>query len=280
MKVSGFTIVRNAIKFNYPVLESINSILPVCDEFVINVGDSEDNTLELMQSIRNPKIRIVQNEWDLSEGKNVLAQQTNLALKECSGDWAFYLQSDEVIHEKDLPGLKAVMEKYLDDESVDALRFQWLHFYGSCYRYRIDKGWFQKQDRIIRNNGQIVSFGDAYGFERKDGKPLRRKNAKCLLYHYGWVHPEDVMTQRRVNAEEIGFTSLEDEEREGDYSYGDLNRFPAYFGSHPMVMKKIINEHGISQKDIRRINKKYWWFPLKWFDIRYKTCRRVKEKID
>src|SRR3990167_3445417 len=116
MKISGFTIARNAIKFNYPILESIRSILPICDEFIVNVGDSEDGTLDLIKSIKSDKIRIIQSVWDLSQGSEVLSQQTNLALRECTGEWAFYLQSDEVIHERDLPRLKSVMQKYLRNE--------------------------------------------------------------------------------------------------------------------------------------------------------------------
>src|SRR3990167_5386296 len=152
-----------------------------------------------------------------------------------------------------LSALKKYMEKYLDDKDVEAFRFQWLHFYGSFFRYRIDSGWFQKQDRIIRNNGEIESYGDAYAFRRKDGRDLKRKNTYRLLYHYGWVHPEDVMAQRRLNAESIGFTRLKDGERERDYSYGDLNRFPAYFGTHPAVMKNRIEDHSLSRQDWQEI---------------------------
>lgn len=280
MKISAFTIVRNAVKYHYPVIESINSILPLCDEFIINVGDSEDETLKLINSIKNSKIRVIQNTWDFSKGKTVLSYQTNLALQECSGDWAFYLQSDEVIHEEDLPRLKKLMLKYVKDDNVDALRFRWLHFYGSYYRYRIDTGWYQKQDRIIRNNNKIESFGDAYGFQRKDGEPLRRKNTGCLLYHYGWVHSEDIMTQRRVNAGRIGFASLDEAEREDGHSFGDLCRFPAYFGSHPKVMGRKIKEHSVSRHDLEKIHHHYWWHPLKWFLIRYKTGRRTKNRME
>jgi len=280
MKISGFTIARNAVKFNYPIIESIRSILPICDEFIVNVGDSEDDTLNLIKSIQSDKIRIIQNVWDFSQKSEVLSQQTNLALKECTGDWAFYVQSDEVIHEDDLKKLKRTMEKYLSTQEIDSLRFRWLHFYGSYYRYRIDRGWYQKQDRIIRNNGTVESCGDAYGFRRKDGKPLTRKNTNCFLYHYGWVQPEDVMTQRRVNAENIGFTDLKDDERDVKYDYGDLNRFPAYFGTHPAVMNKRIKGHPLSQKDLCDIDRRFWWQPLKWFKVRYKTGKRVKEKIE
>src|SRR3989338_9233521 len=99
MKISGFTITRNAIKFNYPVLESIRSILPICDEFIVNVGDSEDGRLELIKSLGGAKNRINQKVRGLAQGPEVLSPQTNLARRECPGEWAFYLQSDEVIHE-------------------------------------------------------------------------------------------------------------------------------------------------------------------------------------
>ena len=280
MKVSGFTIARNAIKFNYPILESINSILPICDEFVVNVGDSEDGTLDLIKSIKNPKIRIVETVWDFSQGKEVLSQQTNIALVECKGDWAFYLQTDEVIHENDLPRLRNVMQQYVDDKSVDALRFKWLHFFGSYYRYRIDYGWYQKQDRIIRNNKEVESYGDAYAFRRKDGQPLRQKHTNCFLYHYGWVHPEDVMMRRVKNAMEIGFAAANSQVEESAYKYGDLNRFPIYFGTHPKVMSEKVERHSLSQKDSQNIKARHWWNPLYFLKVRYKTGKRLKYKIE
>jgi len=280
MQISGFTIARNVLKFNYPILESIQSILPICDEFVINVGDSEDGTLEfLKKNLLNPKIRYVENVWDFSQKALMLSHQTNLALAECKGDWAFYVQSDEVVHEDDLSKLRSLMEKNLDDESIDVFRFRWLHFYGSYYRYRIDHGWYQKQDRIVRNNGKIKSTGDAWGFEREDGKDLQRVDTGCFIYHYGWVQPQDVMQQRRENADKIGFIELKESQRADHYEYGDLNRFPAYFGSHPKVMENTIAGHELSQKDKEDIRKKYWWHPLMHLGVRYKTGKRVKERI-
>jgi glycosyltransferase involved in cell wall biosynthesis len=279
VKVSGFTIVRNAVKFNYPAVESIKSILPVCDEFVVNVGDCEDNTAELIRGIDSPKIKIIQSKWNFNRVKTVLAEQTNLALSYCRGDWAFYLQSDEVVHEKDLRRLQGLMERYLNDKKVDALRFKWLHFFGSYYRYRIDAGWFQKANRIIRNNKELESYGDAFDFRRKDGSPLKRIKTGCFIYHYGWVHPSEIMTQRRINAEQIGFTSLLPEERQMGYDYGDLNRFPVYFGTHPAVMSRKISSHGLSNEDWQGITRRYWWSPLRIFRIRYKSFKRVRDRI-
>ncbi len=278
MKISGFTIVRNAVKFNYPVLASIRSILPICDEFIVNVGDSQDATLDLIRSIDSPKIRIIQNQWDMSQGSGVLSRQTNLALKECKGDWAFYLQSDEVIHEADLYKLKFWMRYYLNRRDVDALRFWWFHFYGSFWRYRIDFGWYQKQDRIIRNNKQIESYGDAFGFRRMDGKPLRTRLTFCYLYHYGWVNSNEAMQRRCDNASAIGFMD-KNKNNSFDGGYGDLNRFPSYLGTHPKVMEETIQQHHLSREDYNMIRRKFWWNPLFWIRLRYKTWRRVKERI-
>ncbi len=280
MKISGFTVVKNAIKFHYPVIESINSILPICDEYIVNVGKSEDKTLELIQAINSPKIRIIETDWDFSQGYTELARQTNLGLAECRGDWAFYLQSDELVHEADLWKLKAWMHFYLKNDKVDALRFWWLHFYGSHYRYRIDRGWYQKQDRIIRNNGTVESYHDAYGFQRKDGKPLRRKNTFCFLYHYGWSYSSQQMAQRRINSGQNWSESREKEIATQRYDYGNLELFPVYFGSHPAVMKDIIANNPLTKQDAVLIKKKYRWHPFRIFKVRYKTTSRVRSRID
>lgn len=278
MKISGFTIVRNAVKFRYPVIASIISILPICDEFIVNVGDSDDGTLDLIRSIDSDKIRIIENKWDMGKGPEVLSQQTNIALAECTGDWAFYLQSDEVIHEDDLGKIRQCMMRHLNDQSVDALRFKWLHFFGSFWRYRVDSGWYQKQDRIIRNNGTIESYGDAFAFRRKDGKPLNSRQTNCLLYHYGWVNSLEDMKKRSANAIQIGYG--DDKKTDSLTSgYGDLTRFPAYVGSHPNVMAALIKGHGLSGRDWHGINRSCWWNPCLWFRVRYKTFRRVKQAI-
>ncbi len=280
MKVSGFTIVRNAVKFHYPVVASITSILPICDEFIVNVGDSDDGTLDLVRSIKDPKIRVIETKWDMGKGPTVLSEQTNIALSHCTGDWAFYLQTDEVIHEADLPRLRSCMRRYWHDPSVDALRFRWLHFYGSFWRYRIDAGWYQKQDRIIRNNGTIKSHGDAFDFQRKDGAPLRRRNAGCLLYHYGWVHSGTLMARRLSNAVGIGYAAPGAPESSSVYDYGDLDRFPVYFGTHPAVMREAIEAHALSRADGQAIRRRHWFNPLLLVRLRYKTFKRVRHKIE
>ena len=106
--ISGFTFIRNAVKFDYPIVEAITSILPICDEFIVNVGNSDDDTLSLITSIGSEKIKIIESVWDenLRIGGQVLAQQTDIAFSNCISDWCFYIQADEVVHEQYLPSIR------------------------------------------------------------------------------------------------------------------------------------------------------------------------------
>jgi len=275
MKISGFTIARNAIKHKYPIKESILSILPICDEFIVNLGDSEDATRELIESIKSPKIKIIPHKWDLSLGDRMLAAETDNALKECKGDWAFYLQSDEVIHQKDLPRLYCYMKRYFKHEKVEGLKLRWLHFYESFYRYRIDGGWFQKQVRIIRNNGTIRSLQDAWGFEKKDKSPLTMVQTPCFLYHYGWInHTCGVVT--RIEKDLGANPDINMQRQESARKYKEISKMPVYFGTHPAVMEDAISQNEASRKDFDFIKKRYFWNPLLWFRIRYKTGKRIR----
>ena len=127
MKVSGFTFIKNAIKYDYPIVEAIQSILPICDEVVVAVGKSEDETMALIKSIDPSKIKIIETEWDesLREGGRVLAVETDKAFKAISkdSDWAFYIQGDEVIHANYLPTIQNTMRQALDNPAVEGLLF-------------------------------------------------------------------------------------------------------------------------------------------------------------
>lgn len=148
MKISGFTFIRNGEKFGYPFIQSIRSILPLCDEFIVNYSESDDRTLELLRSIGDKKLRIIETGWDDSLRKDgaILAKQTDTALSYCTGDWCFYIQGDEVLHEQYLSGIRDGMEKYLDRRKVEGLLFKYLHFYGS-YRTYFDKRPFYRKER-------------------------------------------------------------------------------------------------------------------------------------
>ena len=149
MKVSGFTFLRNGVKLGYPFAESIRSILPLVDEFVIALGPSDDGTEERVRAIGDPKIRIIPTTWneriqpDYSIRGFVYGQQKSIALFNCTGDWAFYLEGDELVHEDDLPKIRAAMERHLNHPRVEALIFDYLHFYGNGHTYAWSPRWYR-----------------------------------------------------------------------------------------------------------------------------------------
>ena len=262
MKVSGFTFVRNAIKFDYPIVEAITSILPVCDEMIVAVGNSDDATLALIKSINSPKIKIIQTTWDdtLREGGKVLAIETNKALAALSpdSDWYFYIQGDEVVHEQYLPNIQKAMQDNLNDPKVEGLLFKYLHFYGS-YQYVADaQRWYRQEIRIIRNQGNITSYRDAQGFRTIDDKKLSVKWIDAFVYHYGWVKSPEIQKEKMKSS--INFWTTDEESvgvkkhYEDNFDYSEIDSLTNFNGTHPAVM----------QARIARVN---WQFD---FDIREK----------
>ncbi len=248
MKVTGFTIVRNGIKFDYPFIESIKSVLPLCDEMVVAVGNSDDETLEMVQNIGSPKIRIIQTVWDdnLREGGRVLAVETDKAKAAISKDtdWGIYIQADEVLHEKDYAAIREAMEKNLDNKRVDGILFNHLNFYGSFDYIADSRKWQYKQIRIIRNHPAITSFRDAISF-MKNGKRLKVKEIKATVYHYGWVKKPDAMQQKLETFHKMWHDDEWIEKNVSkveEFDYSNIDSLSHFTGTHPKVMHERIEK--------------------------------------
>ncbi len=243
MKISGATFVRNAIRFDYPVTESIRSILPICDEFIVNVGDSEDDTLALIESIGDPKIRIIASRWDesLRQGGRILSQQTDIALRECRGDWIFYIQADEVVHEKYLETVRQKMELLLPIDQVEGLLFDFKHFFGSYFLIKDERGWYRREIRVIRNHVGVTSWKDAQGFRLK-GRKLRVVHSGAEVYHYGWARNPAIMAAKQRNLDRYWH---DDKWIEHKYSEGfdvKIRGVVPFENSHPAVMRDRIEK--------------------------------------
>ena len=248
MKIAAFTFVRNAIKYEYPILESISSILPIVDQYIIAVGKSEDNTLALIQSINSPKIKIIESVWDdtLREGGRVLAVETDKALAEITEDfdWAFYLQADEVVHEKDHPAILQACEKFKNDKSIEGLLFKYIHFYGTYQWIGSSRKWYRNEIRIIRPGIGISSYRDAQGF-RKHGSKLMVRPIDANIYHYGWVkHP------RAQQLKQETFNKLWHDDHwvktnvaaVEEFDYSNAGILAPFRGTHPAVMQARLND--------------------------------------
>ncbi|MGB5848003.1 MAG: glycosyltransferase [Ignavibacteriaceae bacterium] len=242
MKVSGFTLVRNGVKYFYPFREAIESILPICDEVIVNVGYSDDSTLQVVESIKSDKIKIIRRTWDMSlrEGGKLLSVETNAALNECKGDWCFYIQADEVLHDKYIPPVKAAMEEYLLNKKVEGLRFRYKHFYGSYDYYQDNyRNWYIKEVRVIKNHSDIVSWGDAMDFRHKNTLPVKAVEIDAEIYHYGWVRPPHTLMMKRLDFHKLYHTDEEVEEfSAATTNYDDLGNLKRFSDTHPAVMKE------------------------------------------
>ncbi len=243
MKVTGFTFIRNAELYDYPVIEAIKSILPLCDNFVVAVGSSNDNTRKLIESIDPQKIKIVDTVWDDAKrsGGKVLAEETNKALDAIDedSDWCFYIQGDEVLHEKYHDSVRESMSANVNDPAVDGLLFDYLHFYGSYDFVGNSRKWYRSEVRIIRNKKGMRSFRDAQGF-RMDGQLLTVRRANACIYHYGWVkHPS--MQQ----AKQQSFNKYWHDDNwvqshignESEFDYSQIDSLKHFEGTHPVVMQ-------------------------------------------
>ena len=256
MKVSGFTFLRNGQKLGYPFVASIRSILPLVDEFVIALGPCDDNTETMLRAIGDPKIRLIPTQWnenirsDYSVKGFVYGQQKSIALFNCTGDWAFYLEADEVLHESDLPKIRSAMETHLNDERVEALAFDYLHFYGNRNTIAWSPGWYRSEVRVIRNtipawSSESLFFNVVVG--HKKSRQPRAAHTGATIYHYGWVRSEAQMNLKSAAVLKYWNNRTQ---TTVDYSKIDPTVMKPFSGTHPKVVQEWLPAaEGIFQAD-------------------------------
>ena len=247
MKVAGFTFIRNAIKYDYPIVEAVRSILPLCDYVVVAVGQSDDETLQLVQSIDSQKIRIIETVWDdnLKNNGEVLAIETNKAFDAVGddADWCIYIQGDECLHEQFIPTVKTAMERWQNDADTEGLLFHYKHFYGSYDYLATSRSWYRQEIRIVKNDKTIRSYLDAQGFRKAD-KKLKVRAVEADIYHYGWVRPPKAQQLKQLSMNRFWFSDEEIKERIPDvteFDYTQIDDLARFEGTHPEVMQRRID---------------------------------------
>ena len=278
MKVCGFTFIRNAVKFDFPVVEAITSVLPICDHFVVAVGQSEDDTRRVIEQIAPGKITIVDTVWDesLQNGGVVYAAETDKAFDAVPEeyDWCFYIQGDEAVHEKYLPVIREAMQFNLHKKEVEGLLFGYKHFYGTYDYVGDSRKWYRREIRVIRNDKTIRSYRDAQGF-RKNGRKLNVVPVEAEIYHYGWVRPPKFM-QGKINAVKQFYDGITEEEArkkatEQEFNYGEKYDALARFqGTHPKVMQqRIARLNWQVDVDLNKTHMKLKYRLLYWIEKRF-----------
>jgi hypothetical protein len=243
LKIAGFTIIKNAVKYGYPVVESIISALPLCDAFYVSIGDGEDNTEELIRSINSEKIVILQSIWDKSLTKNgeVLAAETNKAFQQIPStyDWCLYLQADEALHEQDYVLIQASIQKASQMNHIDGILFNYKHFWGSFDYIGSTSRWYRKEIRLIKNNKSIFSYKDAQGFRKLPNEKLNVIETKAAVYHYGWVRPPKKMQAKNAGIQQYWSDNKNFKDLD-EFDYSNIDGLDLFEGTHPAVMKSHI----------------------------------------
>lgn len=289
MKVAGFSFIRNAIKYDYPIKEAIESILPLCDKVYIAVGKSDDDTRALVQSISVEKIVIIDTEWDdsLREGGRVLAVETDKAYAAIPDDvdWCFYIQGDEVFPEEYIEEIGSKMRAYKDDKRVDGLLFNYRHFYGSYDYIGAGTGWYAEEIRVIRRNKSFYSYRDAQGFRKGDNEKLQVIETSAYIHHYGWVKEPAAMQRKQESFHKLWHDDAWMEKhiaKAEEFDYSGIDMLERYKGEHPKWMQNRIKsknwkfDYDISfnrmsiKERVKGMLKKYLGL-----DFRYKNYRKI-----
>lgn len=258
MTISAFTFVRNGFALGYPFLQSIQSLLPVVDEYIVVVGKGNDGTREAVAALNDSRIKIVDTIWDesLRVGGKVFAQQANIGMDACSrtADWLFHLQADEVLHESELPTLKAALQAAASRNDIDGLLFPFIHFYGDYDHYAPSRRFHRYEIRVVKNNPRIRSYKDSMGFRKygqpanqdgEEGKKLKALLAPATIYHYSWARPPKKMTAKRIEfnkryTADNGFIADMNRNEPEGYSYREYDYLKEFAGTHPAIMQPIV----------------------------------------
>ena len=238
VSISGFTFIRNGVDLGFPFEASIRSLLPLVDEFVVAVGQGSDDTLARVRAIVDPKIRIIETCWNerMADRGFVYAQQKMIAQYSCTGDWAFYLEGDEVVHEGDLAAIRASVERHHPNPAVEALVFDYHHFYGSPDWVSISPGWYRRECRLIRNTIRSYAPDGQYWLVTTDHKRGRNPQAALAnghIYHYGWIRRNEDMQKKLDQVSKYWATPA----AQVRYSQFDARALEPFQGSHPAVAR-------------------------------------------
>jgi hypothetical protein len=243
--LSGFTIVRNAIKLDFPIVPAIRSVLEVCDEVVVNVGASEDDTRDLVASVQDPRVRIIDTTWDFTKKNIMLSIETQRAMDACRGSWGIYIQADEVLHERGARLLKEGVERWDRDDAVEALLVDYRHFYGGFDTIATNRRWYRREVRCVRlGRKDIHPYQGAQGFRvGPENRRIRARLTGAEMFHYGWARPAEAIQQKLEISKTIypwGGDRFDKEQARGHLEWIPLLR--PFTGTHPAAAAEWIAE--------------------------------------
>jgi hypothetical protein len=256
--LSGFTLVRNAVKLDFPIIPAIRSVLEVCDEVVVNVGKSEDATRDLVASVGDPRVRILDSVWDFTLKNEMISQETLKAMAACRGEWGIYIQADEVLEESGAHRLREQAREWDADARVEGLLVDYLHFYGGFDRIATNRRWYRREVRCIRLGSDIRPYQGAQGFRvGPEYRKIRARPTGARMFHYGWARPARAIREKLEVSKTIYPWSRERSAREQERGYLEwLPLLKPYPGPHPRAAAEWVRERMVDPE--RRIGPRHF----------------------
>jgi hypothetical protein len=245
--LSGFTLVRNAVKLDFPIVPAIKSVLAVCDEVVVNVGKSEDETRDVVAALDDPRVRILDSEWDFTKKNIMLSIETQKAMDACRGTWGIYIQADEVLHERGARILKDKVAEWDGDTRVEGLLVKYLHFYGGFDQIATSRRWYRREVRCIRLGKDIRPYQGAQGFRvGPDYRKIQARVTDAEMFHYGWARPARAIKEKLEISKTIypwGGNRFDKEQARGFLEWIPLLK--PFTGTHPAAAREWIAERAV-----------------------------------
>lgn len=285
--VSGFTMVKNASILDFPIEASIRSVLPGVDEMIVNVGRSDDDTLERVAAIGDPRIRIIGSDWDHSRGPAMLADETERARRECRGRWGIYIQADEVLDDGAAERLREIAAERDGDPAVQGAVVDYRHFYGGFGTVASNRKWYRRECRLVRlvPDVGVRSFRDAQGFRAGPShERIRCVRSGVVMNHYGWARPTWALAAKRTADHGIyPWRKEQDPDRPLLPWIPGIRRFE---GEHPATVREWVAERGSGERLIApwRFNRRHPRLVLSamverltgWRPLEYRNYRLVR----
>ncbi len=246
MLISGYTYLKNASSLGYPFIESILSVLSICEEFIIALGEGEDDTEKLILNLKSDKIKIIHTIWNKDNfiGGKEFSRQADIALSECKHEWVLHLQCDEIIHENDLPKIIKLIKNYNSNFKIEGFLFKYLHFYGNYDYICNSPQWYRNEIRLFRNKINVKPYRDSQGF-RIDNRKLNVIKTDIEVFHYSRVSNPNLLSKKMSAFQSMYNNSNNDAPKNvGNITIFEQNgeSLDSFNGTHPSIMNNRIQK--------------------------------------
>src|SRR3990172_10530119 len=223
--LSGLCVWKTVCALGYFPLESMLSIIDICDEIILCVDPtSNDETMPLAEAIcrKYPKTRIVEFAWlkGLPNG-TAIGIASNYALAQARGDFVLNVQADECWSPELTKRVKTLWPQLVSAMGIEAFEFKVLHLEHNGQQLQGGGDWQRQKGsaythsiKLWRNCPSYPFSPDAWSIQAQgpDGKwdegNVRLKSRiieseKWPILHLHDFFADTVMERRRVQAEEL-----------------------------------------------------------------------------